>query len=273
MIQHAIYCHWLASSAHRSPSIRRLLSWNTRISSEVNTTRWLNRHYCRETSRKIPCSTNVSNRRMKIRPSLKRAMRKTNHLLSITTGSFLIRSWTRTSITKMLLKISYSMRQLKSSSTLWSLGQTMTHKLSCPMQAAYTKSTTSSWGIMWARITYTRSRDLSTNGMRMRIFCALNCISISSSFNSSKCLNSLGATIHSWWNSWAPRITGKKVMSNRSLMTLSKSLKSSRRSKLMLRDKEWASQTSSKILISLTQSLLSRILRNQQTPSKTTFKI
>jgi hypothetical protein len=110
----------------------------------VSTTRWLNRHYYRETSRKIPCSTNVRNRRMKIRLSLKRAMRKTNHPPSITTGSFLTRSWTRTSITKMLLKISFSTRQLKSSSTLWSLGQTMTHKLFCPMQAASIKSTTSS---------------------------------------------------------------------------------------------------------------------------------
>ena len=143
MIQHTIFSHWLASSVHRSPSIRRLLSWNTRTSSEVSTIRWLNRHYCRETSRKIPCSTNVSNRRIKIRPSLKRAMRKTNHPPSITTGSFLTRSWTQTSITKMLLKTSYSMKQLKSSSTLWSLVMTMTHKLSCPMQAAFTKSTTS----------------------------------------------------------------------------------------------------------------------------------
>ena len=210
---------------------------------------------------------------MKIRPSQNRAMRKTNHPPSITTGSFPTPSWTQTSIIKMLLKTSYSMRQPKSSSTLWSLGQTMTHKLSCPMQAVSTKSTISSWGIMRARTTYTRSRDLSTKGMRMRIFYALNCISIFSSSSNSKCLNSLGATIHLWWNSWALRITEKKVKSSRSLMTLSKSLKSSRRSRLMLRDKELASQTSSKILISLTQSPLSRILRNQQTPSKTNFKI
>lgn len=233
-----------------------------RTSSKVSTTRWLNRHYCRETSRKIPCSTNVSNRRMKIKQSLKRAMRKTSHHPSATTESCLTRSWTRTSTTKMLLKTSFSTRRRKSSSTLWSLGQTMIQKLSCLTLATYTKSTTYSWGIMRARITSTQSRGLSNKGTKMMIFCALNCISISSNFSNSKCLNSLGATIHLWWNSWAPRIIGKKVMNNKSLMTLSKSLKSSRRSRLMLKGREWASQTSSKISISQTQSLRSRIPRN-----------
>ena len=196
MIQHTMFCHWLASNVHRSHSIRRRLSWNMRTSSKVNTTLWLNRHYCRETSRKIPCSTNVSNRRMKIKQSLKRAMRKMSHHPSTTTGSFLTRFWTQTSITKMLLKTSFSTRQQKSSSTLWSLGQTMIPKLSSPMLAKYTKNTTSSWGIMRARITCTQSRGLSIKGTRMTIFCVLNFISISSNFSNSKCLNSLGVTIH-----------------------------------------------------------------------------
>ena len=275
MRQHTIFCHWLVSNAHRSHSIRRLLCWDTRTSSKVSTTRWLNRHYCRETSRKIPCSTSsiiMSNRRMKIKQSLKRAMRRMSHLTSPTTGSYLNHSWTRTFITKMPLKTSFSTRQLKSSSTLWSLGQTMTLKLSFPMQAKFTKSKISSWGIMRVRITCTRSTDLSTKGTRRRISCALSCISIFSSSNNNKCLNSLGATIHSWWNFWAPRITKKKVMSNRSLMTLSKSLKSLRRSRLKLRGREWVSQTSSKISISLTQFLHNQILTNQQTPSKRTFR-